>query len=40
MDDRIEKHHLKSDKLALATAYNQLGICFLNIDKIEDAKDS
>lgn len=38
--DRIEKYNFKSDKLALATAYNQLGICFLNVDMIEEAKES
>ncbi|KAK3941873.1 hypothetical protein QBC46DRAFT_381661 [Diplogelasinospora grovesii] len=38
--DRIMKYNDTSDRLALATAYNQMGICLVNKDQIEDAMDS
>lgn len=38
--DRINKYGQTSDKLALATAYNQLGICLVNKNRLGDAIDS
>ncbi|KAF5969746.1 tetratricopeptide repeat domain-containing protein [Fusarium bulbicola] len=37
LNSRIEKYGLSSDKLALATAYNQLGICQSNKEQFADA---
>ncbi|KAH7265628.1 uncharacterized protein BKA55DRAFT_559302 [Fusarium redolens] len=40
LNSRIEKYGLPSDKLALATAYNQLGICQSNKEQFDDAVTS
>lgn len=37
---RIEKYNQQSDKLALATAYNQVGICHASKGSFEDAMTS
>ncbi|KAG5772055.1 hypothetical protein H9Q72_001668 [Fusarium xylarioides] len=37
LNSRIEKYGLTSDKLALATAYNQMGICQSNKEQFADA---
>lgn len=40
LHDRIEKHDLPSDRISLATAYNQMGICLLNKGKTKEAAKS
>lgn len=35
--DRIEKWNLPSDALNLATAYNQLALCYIKEDEVEEA---
>ncbi|KAJ0120519.1 tetratricopeptide repeat domain-containing protein [Diaporthe amygdali] len=40
LHDRIKRYGLDSDKLALATAYNQMGICLITLHKVEEAKSS
>ncbi len=35
--DRIERFNPASEALSLATAYNQIGICHINKDEVEDA---
>lgn len=35
--DRIEKWHLDEDSLAMATAYNQIALCHIHKDEVEDA---
>jgi hypothetical protein len=37
---RIEKYSLPSDQISLATAYNQMGICLFNKDKVKEAAES
>jgi len=34
---RIEKYDLPSDRISLATAYNQMGICLFNKDNTKEA---
>lgn len=37
---RIEKFNLPSEALSLATAYNQVGICHLKRDEVDEAMNS
>ena len=34
---RLNTYHLSSDTVSLAVAYNQMGICYLNENAVEDA---
>jgi hypothetical protein len=38
--DRIEKWHLDEDALSLATAYNQIALCHIYKDEVEEAISS
>lgn len=38
--DRIEKWNLPSDALNLATSYNQLALCYIKVDIVEEAINS
>lgn len=40
LHQRIEKYNQSSDKLALATAYNQIAICLMNKNQVEGAIDN
>lgn len=37
---RIERYSNAADSLALATAYNQMGICLVNADNLQDAVEN
>lgn len=40
LDNRIKKFNPASEDLSLATAWNQIGICYLNKDEVDHAIDS
>lgn len=40
LHSRLAKYDLPSDHIALATAYNQMGICLFTKDQIDEAADS